>query len=607
MMNSGFIIMELRLTGNNLQPAVVSFAKGLNVISGPSNTGKTYIYQCINYMLGSSDKPKPIKLSLPYSSLRMKIQSHDGRKFILQSDLKGGDFLLYSEQSDKPITLARKHNPDSTENISAFLLGLNNLKDKKIRTNAQGKTRKISYRDIVRFLIVDEARIITDKSPITSGQYTTPTEEKSTFKLILSGNDDSDIIESLSKDEVKYRRGKIEMLTELISSNRKELDEIPDNIEPEDRILKVDDTIQKLKEEHERLKNVFTELDSGRSLISGQISNVKSLKVYNDEVLIRSEILKQQYETDSKRLNSTIEASYLLMNNPSVEENCPVCSSPLGEKNIEPELVSVIKACELEIGKINNLTREVAEAELILKEENQGNIGEIERLQNMLDAISEKIENGVSVEMGTLFTKISELNGLKANLSKAVFLKEKIVSFEKQKEIISLTIAKKEDNKKFEDITTSSLFELSKILNNILKSCSYPSINGVTFSETKDDFVISGEDRELSGKGYRAITYASFLIALQELLYSKDYSIGPSILDSPLVTYRKPSAQGEGIAIDLAMDFYRYLATNSKVPQVIILENEEPPSDISHLINHIPFTQNLNSGRYGFIPLAPRS
>lgn len=606
-MNSGFIIMELRLMGNNLQPAVVSFVNGLNVISGPSNTGKTYIYQCINYMLGSSDKPKPIKQSLPYSSIRMKIQSHEGKKFILQSDLKGGDFLLYSEQSDNPTKLARKHNPDSDENISAFLLNLNNLKDKKIRTNAQGKTRKISYRDIVRFLMVDETRIIIDKSPITSGQYTTPTEEKSTFKLILSGNDDSDIIESLSKDEVKYRRGKIEMLTELISTNRVELDQLADSIEPEERILKVNGTIQKLKEEHEQLKNVFTELDSERNLISGQLSNVNNLKIYNDELLIRSEILKQQYEIDSKRLNSTIEASYLLMNNPTVGENCPVCSTPLEEKDIEPELTSVIKACELEIGKISGLIREVLEAELILKEENQGNKAEIERLQSMLNIISEKIENGVSVQMGVLFKKISELNGLKDNLNKAVFLKEKMISFEKQKEAISASIDKKQDSNRFEDISTSGLFELSNILNNILKSCNYPSINGVTFSEAKNDFIISGEDRELTGKGYRAITYASFLMALQELLYGKNYSIGPALLDSPLVTYRKPSAQNEGITIDLAMDFYRYLAHNPKVSQVIILENEEPPADISHLIHHITFTQNLNSGRYGFIPIVAQT
>lgn len=74
-------------------------------------------------------------------------------------------------------------------------------------------------------------------------------------------------------------------------------------------------------------------------------------------------------------------------------------------------------------------------------------------------------------------------------------------------------------------------------------------------------------------------------------------------MDCPLVTYRKASAEGEGIAVDVAMDFYRYLATNDKVEQVIILENEEPPIEIAHIIHHIKFTQNRNVGRFGFIPL----
>ena len=600
-MNSGFIITELKLEGGNLKPAVISFKGGLNVISGPSNTGKTYIYQCINYMLGSSSKPKPIKESSVYSSISMKIKSYNEKEFTLQSDLKGGDFLVDSGK-DVPLRLSRKHDPNDLDNISSFLLTLNNLEGKKIRTNAKGKTRNVSYRNIVRFFMVDETRIITDKSPITSGQYTTATEEKSTFKLILSGQDDSDIIENLSKDQIKHRRGKIEMLTELIANGTTELNEIPESIEAEERIGKVDRTIQEVKAEHERLKNIFAELDSQRASFSDQLLNVSSQKIYNDELLIRSEILNQQYAIDSKRLNSTIEASYLLMNNPTIEENCPVCFRPLEEKNIEPELISVIKSCELEIGKIGNLVNEVSEAKIILIEENKTLESEIKNIQGELERISEEIKNGVSVQMEILFARLSALNGIKANLTKAIFLKEKVASFKKQMESISSTISKKADNNTYEDLLTSKVFELSNIINSILVSCYYPKISGVTFSELKDDFVISGEDRELAGKGYRAITYASFLIAIQELLFNKNYSIGPCILDSPLVTYRKPSAQNEGITIDLAMDFYRYIASNSKLSQVIILENEEPPNDISHLINHITFTQNSNSGRFGFIP-----
>ena len=64
------------------------------------------------------------------------------------------------------------------------------------------------------------------------------------------------------------------------------------------------------------------------------------------------------------------------------------------------------------------------------------------------------------------------------------------------------------------------------------------------------------------------------------------YKIGVPVLDSPLVTYKKPNANGEGIELNLAMDFYRYL-TKTRIKQTIIIENEEPPIDIINKISDL--------------------
>jgi DNA repair ATPase RecN len=91
-MKEGFFITELRLTANNLEPAKVSFQKGLNVISGPTNTGKSYIFQCINYMLGSSSKPKNIKEARAYTNIFLEICNYKNEYYTLESDLKGGNW-----------------------------------------------------------------------------------------------------------------------------------------------------------------------------------------------------------------------------------------------------------------------------------------------------------------------------------------------------------------------------------------------------------------------------------------------------------------------------------------------------------------------------------
>jgi DNA repair ATPase RecN len=53
-----FWISRVRAVGKKVPPAEVSFGANLNVISGASDTGKSYILQCINYMLGVGKSPE---------------------------------------------------------------------------------------------------------------------------------------------------------------------------------------------------------------------------------------------------------------------------------------------------------------------------------------------------------------------------------------------------------------------------------------------------------------------------------------------------------------------------------------------------------------------
>jgi hypothetical protein len=46
-------LRELRLTGKSKPPASVRFCQGANVFSGVSDTGKSYMFHCIDYALGA--------------------------------------------------------------------------------------------------------------------------------------------------------------------------------------------------------------------------------------------------------------------------------------------------------------------------------------------------------------------------------------------------------------------------------------------------------------------------------------------------------------------------------------------------------------------------
>jgi hypothetical protein len=54
-----------------------------------------------------------------------------------------------------------------------------------------GRKRPLSFRDLVRYCLVDETAIQSETSTAESGQVISPTVEQSVFKLLLTGQDDS--------------------------------------------------------------------------------------------------------------------------------------------------------------------------------------------------------------------------------------------------------------------------------------------------------------------------------------------------------------------------------------------------------------------------------
>jgi hypothetical protein len=601
-METGFIIKELKLIGKSVENASIIFKKGVNIITGPSNVGKTYIFQCLNYMFGGSKPPKPISEARGYDFIYLEIIDYKENVYTLLSDLKGGNFKLYNSSIDdiKDLDefkiLDRKHNPVSEDTISAFLLKLNNLIGKKIRTNQKGKTRQISYRDIVKFSMVNETQITTEESLIAS-HYTKATEESNVLKLIATGNDDSTVIESLSQNQIANRKGKLEILKEFINQNEKELKNY--KTEPSLILTETNFVIDKLSEKHSSLQNQYNEIEIKRKETLDILYKRQSRKRVIDELYKRSDLLKSHYLTDVARLKSTIETSILLNeDNHSTIGNCPLCNGIIKEECSIADINKIIDSCSKEIQKIESLIQELLESEKNLKDEFSDISFEVSNLEKHIDNYSIELDTGVGFEMGRIIEQINKQNDKKSIVLGALLKFEQLDKFKKEKEKLEYSLPNSNTKESFEHISTATLTPLSKSIGTVLKGYNYPNLTDVSYSEEKNDFVISGEDRNLSGKGYRAIIYSAFILALQELISKKNYSIGVPIIDSPLVTYRKPKNEGEKtISDDLAMDFYRYITNKNELEQIIIIENEEPPIDIKEKINHIKFSRN-----HGFIP-----
>ena len=63
-----------------------------------------------------------------------------------------------------------------------------------------GLTQSLSFRNVARLLIVDETEIPQQRTPLSDGNFTADTVNFSTFKLLLTGVDDSALNSRARKD-----------------------------------------------------------------------------------------------------------------------------------------------------------------------------------------------------------------------------------------------------------------------------------------------------------------------------------------------------------------------------------------------------------------------
>ncbi len=157
----------------------------------------------------------------------------------------------------------------------------------------------------------------------------------------------------------------------------------------------------------------------------------------------------------------------------------------------------------------------------------------------------------------------------------------------------------------------SELGEFTKEISTILGRWGFPNSKAVSFDKSTRDIVVGGKPRSHFGKGYRAICFSAFAVALMAYLKEKNRHPGFLILDSPLTTYKERDEvapieeedEQTHMANNLIYGFYRDLCDFYKDSQIIVLDNQEPDRDLLKHMNYTHFSRNEHIGRYGFFPL----
>lgn len=612
-MKFGFALRRLALVGPGKAPAEVTFTRGLNVIAGPSDTGKSFIAQCLDYALGGGDPPKEIPEAEGYNSVVLEIEANsDQRVYLLKRSLRGADVLCQTDGQPDQV-LAAKHQGGKENTVSQFLLDLSGLGTKKVRENAQGKTRPISFRDIARLVIVDEETVIKEDSPVLSGQFTSKTVESGVFRLLLTGTDDSSII---AKEDLKVARGrqagKVELLEGLLKATRErlaELGEVSTFAEERDRLTRIEASIQTALVERTAAQASVAPLQAKRSTAWTALKAIDSKLAVLSELQTRFDLLEQQYESDLRRLEAIAEAGVRL--GQLKEERCPMCGALAEHQHHEhpkasPAPADVYQACKAEAAKTSKLLQDLQSTRAANAADVEQHQAARDTRQTELDAITSELKGLMEQRVDVASKKVDDLRARAETCRKAIEHLERIQELE---ELLEEANRPKKKQKQKTDVAGAAVSAAQadpfcREVEALLKAWRFPDLDRVSFSEKDQDVVISGVARKSHGKGVRAITRAAFNLALLHLCTDDERPFPNFVLiDSPLLVYEEPDAGESSFPQDLKKHFWESVRTSFTEAQVIIIENRRqlPADGALDGVRVELFTGN-DQGRRGFIP-----
>lgn len=607
-------IRKISFLGSRVAPALIDFDQNLSVVCGASDTGKSFLVEAIDFLLGGKELRDIPELS-GYDKARIAIESSKKGLWTFERSIAGGNYRIFegnieaATDAKESGTMKMKHAAGREDNISGWLLGAIDLLSKSVRKNANGDCRSLSFRDIARLIIVNEQEIIRQNSPFLTGQYVSKTAEKSTLKLMLTGADDSAIVpadtrkQSESNDQVKA-----EILEQWIADVEDEITEHGFGREElEEQLEKLEESISSSREQLQLAQSQLNEMITQRREI---VKNREAIKDRIDDIanmLERFDLLKAQYVTDLHRLMAIEESGSLFVHHERVP--CPLCGAlPEAQHSAEEcdgDVESIVIAAVAEMEKIKRLASDLDSTVTSLRDESVRLSEDLIEIESKFNGVDSKIKSAIAPELSDVQSNYSELVDKRSKvvlllsvfnkLDKLCAQREELFGYEE--ETGNQNIAAK--------LSTQILHDFSKTVERILDAWDFPDTGSVYFDETSMDFVINCKLRGNRGKGLRAITHAAVTLGLLE--FCKERSLphpGFVVLDSPLLAYYKPEGEGDSLqGTTLKQKFYKYLIEEHSDSQVIIVENEHPPDSFEGQLGLTVFTKNPQQGRFGLFPL----
>lgn len=593
----GFHINKLTVSGHKGESSI-DFGPTTTIIAGPSDTGKSYVFWSIDYLMGAEKEELPFDSSIGYSKLSMTISTDKGT-LTLSRELGSNSIDIISGIEK----IKSKRYPSKTVNYVIFPTLFDIPNELKIPRNVNGELSAFTWRTIIRSLMVKEKYTETDNSIILPEQFTAQTHFLSCLLYLLYNQDFSSFDpEDSKKDKAvkkaavqQYIIGQREFLQGRVNELNEKMKTVDGNADP----------VKMLADLQQQLADITGKIDKAiednQTLAKDIIATTDSLH-QSALLLDRYSTLDTQYESDIKRLSFITENDQKVPMQPKVS-HCPFCDSPVKTETRS----SYLEAAKVELRK----TIENANGLSSSIDDIKNDIASFKEKLSTLNAkkadVNKAIEEVLKPKKDEISSKISDYEeyiSLKSQLSAAssfdVIFKNDLGNVDKKIEM--------KTSYKPLDLFPNSFFEfIGKRYLSILKECKYTPALSASLDPESFDMIINGSKKKSHGKGVCAFLNSLLFLSLKEYIEEKGaHNPGFFMIDSPLHGLNIPKEDTENTESNIRRGLFNYIVKNNKEDQLIVIENIEE-TDLSDAdcesfgAKVIRFSGKEGVGRYGFL------
>ncbi|MDY5855267.1 hypothetical protein [Mobiluncus sp.] len=607
-MRSGFWISSVGVYGHESKPdSAVSFEAGLNVLCGPSNSGKSWVLGCIDYMFGASQKSFVIDEKLGYTYVGMTLQTPRG-KITLHRPIGEGQGTVDVTSTDSWIVSGDyKINPSAHALPLSYLwirlLGFEHPEEVKVITSKEMTLKSLTWRTFWHALYADEDAITTKNSILMPEQATARTGFKSALATLVTGEDFAAYADRESPKAQKMRNNAVIDYLETLSPRFEERLKIIDAALGKSTDEDINNQVQALSNQAAQIQRAIQEwmvqskeIIKALSDVRGQLSEMSSLESRYQE-------LASSYQARIQRFDFVVDG-HTVTDEYHVEAACPVCSQQLPAELKETYAEPDIRERESLEARLFDLRQTMAE----LDKERSALLEKEQQLSTESKRINAIINTDLQPQLNQLTKAINDLSALKGLRT------EKEEVFKQQSdteaEIVrrkGLTFPKSDFNP-LEHLPKAFWGGMDTKLLDTLGACAFPRLHDAHFNKESFDAVVNGKAKAKEGQGYRSFVNTAVLLALRSYLGSDDaeYNPGLLVIDTPLLGLDDPQLDPDlrEARETIPQALYDYLATEQEQGQVIVVDNTKFMPDISSIKERchlIRFTKQANQGRYGFL------